>query len=227
MRYLTMLLLLCMPGSGEGAPFQGGNPPAQPSHDLWFDYHIEPTMYWPVPNSSPHFTNEWYEEITLPYFDPLVGDLRSIELYIIHNTTHEIRFENIGPNLSGWPTTWDRVNHQVKFYIGEGPFIGRRMGVNSFTEEGGAYTIWSPFDGTIDGQGPSGFSSSKSFKKHFNRESFTFDPALDWINGPRKPGFTVRVEGRTRFLFQCPEDLWVMQLIDDNSVDLRVRYIYE
>jgi hypothetical protein len=205
-----------------------GEPPhIPPINDLWFTYHIEPSNYWPVPNSAPHYTTAWYEEIILPYLDPLVGNLRGIEFYIVHNTIHQIRFENVSPNLSGWPTTWGRVNHQVKFYMGEGPFIGRRMGVNSFSEGGGAYTIWSPFDGTIDGKGPSGFTSPKSFKKHYSRDSFTMGPALDWINGPRKPGFTVRVEGRTRFLFQCPEDFWVMQFLDHNSVQLRVRYILE
>ena len=101
------------------------------------------------------------------------------------------------------------------------------MAVNSFSEGGGAYTIWSPFDGAIDGTGPSGFTSPKSFKKNFSRDVFNFDPALDWINGTRKPGFTVRVEGRTRFLFQCPEDLWVMQLLEQTSVDLRVRYLFQ
>jgi len=219
-RFLAFLLL----------PFlltSGGNSLAPPANDVWFEYHIEPTQYWPVPNSSPHFTTAWYEEITLPYYYYPNGTIRGIEFYIIHNTTHQIKFENVGPNLSGWPTTWDRVNHQVKFYIDEGPFIDRLLGVNYFTEGGGSHTMWCTFDGTIDGLGCSGFTSPKSFKKHFSRDTLTLAAALDWINGPRKPGFTVRVEGRTRFLFDCPEDLWVMQFLDHNSVNLRVRYILE
>jgi len=219
-RFLAFLLL----------PFlltSGGNPTIPQINDVWFTYHIAPTHYWPVPNSAPYYTNEWYEEITLPYYYYPNGTIRGIEFYIVHNTIHQIRFENVGNGLSGWPTTWDRINHQVKFSIDEGPFIDRLLGVNSFTEVGGSHIIWSPFDGTIDGQGPSGFTSPKTFKKHSSRDSFTMAAALDWINGPRKPGFTVRVEGRTRFLFQCPEDFWVMQLLDLTSVDLRVRYILE
>jgi len=106
--------------------------------------------------------------------------------------------------------------------------MDRILGVNSFTEDPGhSFTIWCPFDGTIDGRGCSGWMSPKLHKKHFSYYRFTNQMALDWINGPRKPGFSVRVEGRTRFLFQCPEELWVMQLLDDNSVDVRVRYVLE
>ena len=219
-RFLAFLLL----------PFLlsfGGNPHIPPINDLWYEYHIEPTHYYPLPNSAPHYTNEWYEEIILPYFYDPNANLASIEFYIVQNTIHQVKVENIGNNLSGWPTTWDRINHQVKFYLNEGPFIDRLMGVNSFTEAGHSTTIWCPFDGTIDGQGCSGWSSRKTFNKHSSRYNFDMRPALDWMSGPRKPGFSVRVEGRTRFLFQCPEDLWVMQLLDLNSVDLRVRYILE
>jgi len=221
MKRFLALLLLCLPGASDGKPHN------QPVNDVWFTYHIEPTQYWFIPHSAPHYTNEWYEEIILPYYPYPQGNITAIEFYIVHKTISQIKFENVSTNISGWPTTWDRVNHQVKFFIDEGPFIDRLMGVNSFTEGGGSYTIWCPFDGTIDGRGCSGFMSPKSFKKHYSYDRFTMRSALDWVNGPRKPGFAVRVEGRTRFLFQCPEDLWVMQLLDDNSVDLRVRYILE
>jgi len=219
-RFLAFLLLPLLLISGE-------NSLAPPVNDVWFEYHIEPTQYWPIPNSSPHFTTAWYEEIILPYCYYPQGNIRGIEFYIVHNTISQIRFENVGNGLTGSPTTWDRVNHQVKFYIDEGPFIDSLLGINSFTEGGGSHTVWSPFDGTIDGQGPSGFTSPKSFKKNYTRNNFNLAAALAWINGPRKPGFTVRVEGRTRFLFDCPEDLWVMQLLEQTSVDLRVRYILE
>ena len=221
MKAFLALLLLCVPVAS------GGNPHTPPVNDVWFEYRIQPSLYWPVPNSAPHYTTEWYEEIILPYYPYPQGNITAIEFYIVHNTISQIKFENIGNNLSGWPTTWDRINHQVKFYINEGPFLDRLLGVNSFTEGGGSHTLWCPFDGTIDGQGCSGFMTRKSFKKHYSYYSFSNQLALDWINGPRKPGFAVRVEGRTRFLFQCPEDVWVMQFLDLNTVNLKVRYILE
>ena len=219
-RFLAFLLL----------PFlltSGGNPTIPQINDVWFTYHIAPTHYWPVPNSAPYYTNEWYEEITLPYYYYPNGTIRGIEFYIVHNTIHQIRFENVGNGLSGWPTTWDRINHRVKFYINEGPFLGRLLGVNSFSEGGYAYTVWCPFDGSIDGAGCSGWSSPKTLNSHHSRDSFTLAPALDWINGSRKPGFTVRVAGHTRFLFQSPEGFWAMQLLDRTSVSLKVRYLLE
>jgi len=219
-KLLTFLLLSFLLMSG-------GNPHTQPVNDLWFTYQIQPTNYWPIPNSAPIYTNEWYEEIQLPYLDPSVGTLRGIEFYIVQNTEFQVRFENLDTNITGWPTTWDRINHRVKFYINEGPFLGRLLGVNSFSEGGYAYTVWCPFDGSIDGAGCSGWSSPKTLNSHHSRDSFTLAPALDWINGSRKPGFTVRVAGHTRFLFQSPEGFWAMQLLDRTSVSLKVRYLLE
>jgi hypothetical protein len=221
MKKLLALLLLCVPVAS------GGHPTSPPIDDLWFTYHIEPTQYLPVPNSAPHYTNEWFEEIELPYIDPAYATLRSIEFYIVQSTEYQIKFENLDNNITGWPTTWDRVNHQVKFYLDEGPYVHSNFGINSFTEGGGGYTVWCPFDGTIDGKGCSGWSSPKIINAHFSRDVFNVPVVLEWINGHRKGGYKVKVEGRTRFLFNCPEALWVMQFIDNNSVDLRVRYILE
>ena len=89
MRAFLALLLLCVPAS-----LSGGISNQQPINDVWFDYHIEPTQYWPVPNSAPHYTNEWFEEIELPYVDPAYATLRAIEFYMVQHTEYQIKFEN-------------------------------------------------------------------------------------------------------------------------------------
>ena len=217
MKYLVAFLLLV------GSTFAG---------ERTYTFDLGPRQSVPTTHPPEYYVQQWgaggTDIIELPYLSPSIGDLQEIRITIEQYVEYTFHYEMIHPQWCfSHLNYWGRVNHRISIEDPNALASGvHNWAINSFTQGGESFIIWTPFDGLLDFGGPSGYSSpGKIVGMHTSTDRLSGSD-LDYYNGDRKGTFSLEVKGLTRFIFLSNEPLWIMGMTDYTWACIRVEYIW-
>jgi hypothetical protein len=190
-----------------------------------YTFDLGPNQSIPATHPPTHYVQKWTDTIELPYLPPSVGDLQHIDITIEQYTETMFHWELIHPQICHSAVNeWKRINHVVRLVDPNIPAF-HNWGVNSFTKAGTTCIAQTPFDGLLDFNGPSGFTSNKHIGINTSYHRITGSDC-DYYNGNRKGPFTLEVRGRLRFQFESGEPVWIMGITDYTWTRIKVKYIW-
>lgn len=132
---------------------------------------------------------DWYENFTLPKFDPNLGELKAVDIELEVNLTQRLQMENTGQGNFSINSTTESV---LTLLMPQGEKINANASLAIFKVVG-------PYDEAVDFSAPSSINSTESSSSGVL--TYSIENMSSFVAG--KPGESVVLEG----VMKCIQDI--------------------